>query len=94
MYLRNCANFKSEFLSINFFTGMNMCPIQTWKLYTAKLNPNSTSLWQKPRQGLINNIDAYWYEDRNVGCDMLERFIKLSLAKSVTLEGYYTNHSI
>ena len=73
---------------------MNMCPVQTWKLYTSRLNKASNYLWQKPKQGYINYVDEEWFEQRIVGRDMLERFIKLSLSKSVNLEGNYTNHSI
>ena len=39
-------------------------------------------------------IEEEWYENRVVGRDMCDRFMKLSLAKSVQLDGDYTNHSI
>ena len=73
---------------------MSLCPFKTWKLYTSKLSPKSNSLWQRPKQGYIHYIDEEWYDPRPVGKDMLERFMKLSLAKSVKLDGKYTNHSI
>ena len=39
-------------------------------------------------------MDEQWYENRLVGHDMLERFMKLSISKNVKLDGNYTNHSI
>ena len=60
----------------------------------SKRNPNTDHLWQKARQAKLHYTDTIWFEPRPVGKDMLERFMKLSLSKSVTLEGNYTNHSI
>ena len=60
----------------------------------SKLNQDLPSLWQCPRQGRINYIDAEWYESRPVGHDMLDRFMKINLSKNVTLSREYTNHSI
>ena len=65
-----------------------------FKLYMSKLHPEISSLWQKPRDGDVNYADPVWYERRNVGKDMLDRFMKISLCKSITLDGNYTNHSI
>ena len=65
-----------------------------FKLYTSKLNKNCDDLWQKPRQGLINYINENWYENRIVGKDLLDRFMKINLGKSIALQGNYTNHSI
>ena len=73
---------------------MDMCPLKTWKLYISKLNTDVPQLWQKAKQGFLHYTDPVWYEPRVVGKDMLERYMKLSLAKSVKLDGDYTNHSI
>ena len=51
-------------------------------------------MWQKPKYSTLHFTDQVWYEGRMVGKDMLERYMKLSLAKSVKLDGDYTNHSI
>ena len=87
----------SQILSVSSFGSildMSLCPVKTWKLYTSKLSPKLNSLWQRPKQGYIHYVDEEWYDPRPVGKDMLERFMKLSLAKSVQLDGEYTNHSI
>ena len=94
MYLQTCRTFNSKIVTTNFSSDVNMCPVQTWKLYTSKLNKASNYLWQKPRQGYVAYVDEEWFEQRIVGRDMLERFVKLSLSKSVKLDGNYTNHSI
>ena len=65
-----------------------------FKLYLSKLNTKINALWQKPRQGTVNYCDPDWFEPRVIGRDMLERFMKLSLHKSLKLDGTYTNHSI
>ena len=70
------------------------CPVMLFKLYLSKLHSEISSLWQKPREGHINYIDEFWFERRNVGKDMLKRFMKISLSKAVKLDGNYTNHSI
>ena len=62
-------------------------------LYKSKLNPTSDRLWQRPRQGNINYIDETWYEQRHVGHDPLERFMKY-LSSDAKLSMTYTNHSI
>ena len=69
------------------------CPVQLFKLYRSKLNGNSTSLWQKPRSK-VNYSDKFWFQNRPIGRDYLDRFMKLSLVKSVSLSQEYTNHSI
>ena len=72
-----------------------MDPINAYKLYISKLNPDIPALWQKPMTSpFLHYTDETWYERRVVGRDMLERFMKLSLSKSVNLQGEYTNHSI
>ena len=58
------------------------------------LNPHLPCLWQCPRQGGINYVDAEWYENRPVSRDMLDRFMKIHLSKSLTLSREYTNRSI
>ena len=70
------------------------CPVILFKLYLSKLNEKIPALWQKPRVSALHYTDNEWYEGRVVGKDLLERFFKLSLSKSVKLDGEYTNHSI
>ena len=65
-----------------------------FKLYLSKLNNKIPALWQKPKVSPLHYTDNEWYEARVVGKDLLERFFKLSLSKSVKLDGQYTNHSI
>ena len=67
--------------------------MQLFKLYRSKLNGNSTALWQKPRSK-VNYCDDNWFQNRPIGRDYLDRFMKLSLGKSVALSQEYTNHSI
>ena len=63
-------------------------------LYKSKLNPKSDCLWQKPRVCELNYTDEIWYENRTVGHDPLERFMKyLSKAANLSTQSY-TNHSI
>ena len=76
------------------FSDETSCPVMLFKLYLNKLHPDINSLWQKPREGQIHYLEEAWFEKRNVGKDMLERFMKISLAKCVKLDGDYTNHSI
>ena len=44
--------------------------------------------------GTLFFVDDEWYQNRVVGRDMCDRFMKLSLCKSLKLDGEYTNHSI
>ena len=62
-------------------------------LYTSKLNKNNNRLWQKARQGYVNYIDETWFENRTVGHDPIERFMKY-LSKDANLSKSYSNHSI
>ena len=66
------------------------------KLYTSKLVKDFPPLWQRPCTGHVNYTDEEWFLPKDVGKDMMERFMKLSLAKSVLLDGSntYINHSI
>ena len=65
-----------------------------FKLYLSKLSPDSKALWQKPRSISLHYLDTPGYEPRAVSHDTLERFMKLSISKSVKMDGEYTNHSI
>ena len=75
------------------FSGSQTCPVDMYLLYKSKLHPGSNRLWQRPRQGTINYIDENWYEQRHVGHDPLERFMK-HLSSDAKLSKSYTNHSI
>ena len=68
--------------------------MDAYKLYFSKLSPDSNDLWQRVKTGELHYTDPVWYEPRRVGKDMLERFMKINLQKSVVLAGQYTNHSI
>ena len=65
-----------------------------FKLYLSKLSKKIPALWQKPKTSPLHYTDQEWFEARVVGKDLLERFFKKSLTKSVKLDGDYTNHSI
>ena len=75
-------------------TVCNSCPVEIFRLYTSKLHPDCNSFWQKPRSIKLHYNDPVWFEARIVGRDLFERFMKLSIAKNVQLDGDYTNHSI
>ena len=65
-----------------------------FELYLSKLNAQCPYLWQKPRSGQLNFIDAVWYEGRQVGHNPLETFMR-TLSESANLNyKNYTNHSI
>ena len=52
-------------------------------------------MWQKAKSGRLHYTDDEWYEERRVGHNPLESFMK-NLAEEANLEGKtkYTNHSI
>ena len=69
------------------FVELNLCPIQAWKLYTSKLNPDSDHLWQCAKLSNLHYIDEEWYDECIVRKDQLERYMKLSLMENVQLDG-------
>ena len=86
---------KVTILKPFLFSVLNSCPVEIFRLYTSKLNPNCESFWQKPRSISLHYNEPYWFEPRVVGCDTLECFMKLSsICKAVKLDNEYTNHSI
>ena len=78
----------SKVVNFNHFkTDAGSCPVALFKLYLEKLNKNCNSLWEKPKHGNIFYVDEQWYENRPVGRDLFERFMKINLGKSVKLDG-------
>ena len=61
--------------NFKFLTGLEMCPVSTFKFYMSKLNPAVNFLWQKAKSGKLHYTDEVWYEPRIVGKDPLEWFM-------------------
>ena len=65
-----------------------------FELYRSKLHPACDALWQHPRRGPVNYTDPVWFENKKIGHNPLETFMK-KLCEEAELENKrYTNHSI
>ena len=87
-----------NFLTLNNFNcgfpGSDICPVNSYVLYTSKLDPRCPDLWQRPRSISLHYTDETWYEPRKVGHNTIDGFMK-DLAASAKLQcKEYTNHSI
>lgn len=69
-----------------YTTNTDICPVNLFQTYPAKLNPNNDRLWQYPRE----SFDESWYQNRPIGRDKFSTF----MFKKVPLSMVYTNHSI
>ena len=69
-------------------------PVAIFKLYTAKLNPTTDFLWQKPLSKQLNYTDECWFEPRRVSHNPLESYMKILCEEANLVEKIYTNHSI
>jgi len=73
--------------------GDPMCPVASYKSYTAKLNPNCDALWQRPADAIDDDDANPWYTNRRVGVNTIAKFMS-ELSKMAKLSVTYTNHSI
>ena len=65
-----------------------------YELYVSKLNPSLNQLRQRPKTNPVYYLDTVWYENRPVGLDTVQEFMK-TLTKDANLTNLkYTNHSI
>ena len=73
--------------------GDKMCPVRSFKMYIAHLNPNNEFLWQTPNYKPKNIEDPVWYSKGHIGKNTLGMFMS-ELSKDCNLSQRYTNHCI
>ena len=73
--------------------GNPRCPVQNLKYYLSKLNPLCDCVWQKPRQGNVQDSDQVWYENVPIGKNTLELMMK-KISEAAGCSKLYTNHSL
>jgi hypothetical protein len=69
-----------------------MCPVDTYKLYLEKLNPDNPFLWQRGKTIKLHYTDPVWYTTK-IGHGPIERFMTY-LSKEMGLATVYTNQCI
>lgn len=74
------------------FTGSATCPVQIFKLYISKLNPNMQWLWQRPKRKIKDPFGP-WYDAIPLGKDPLNGAMK-KISERANLANHYTNHCI
>jgi hypothetical protein len=72
--------------------GDPLCPVASFERYVSKLNPNSSRLWQYPKDTFTDD-DPCWYYNRSIGMNALRGFMP-NLSKAAGLSQAYTNHCI
>ena len=70
-----------------------LCPIQMYKLYISKLNPNCKYLWQRPKKKSLTFHSAIWFDNQCLGGDTIRKFMP-TLSENAKLSTRYTNHCI
>ena len=70
------------------------CPVKAFELYLAKLNPELSCLWQKPKaKEHFKETDEVWYCKVPVGKNILGTLMT-RISKELELSQTYTNHCI
>ena len=70
------------------------CPVKALELYLAKLNPELSCLWQKPKaKEHFKETDEVWYCKVPVGKNILGTLMT-RISKELELSQTYTNHCI
>ena len=70
------------------------CPVQAFELYLSKLNPDQSSLWQRPKaKEHFKESDDVWYCNAPLGKNTLGGLMN-TISKERELSQQYTNHCI
>ena len=69
-----------------------MCPVQSYERYISKLHPAIDSLWQKPREGVLDE-QPVWYCRMVLGSKSLGNMMT-QMSTDYQLSIRYTNHSL
>ena len=75
-----------------YATGQLSCPVNSFELYLAKRNPNSSHFFQLPRSK-VKISDETWFTTRPYGEKMLNDMMK-GISTDAGLSKTYTNHCV
>ena len=73
-----------------YATGLDNCPVKSFKLYIKKLNPKLDTFFQRPKE---NPVDGPWYDNQVIGSKTIDKFMK-KISIEAKLCKIYTNHCI
>lgn len=68
------------------------CPVNVFRLYMTKLNPNCNRMWQLVKN-TFNDNDVSWFTARPIGINTLQKFLQ-QICKYCQLDKVYTNHCL
>ena len=88
------ATVTQHIANFSVFLDCVNCPVDTFILYTSKLDPSCPYLWQRVKRCRLNYTDPVWFESRRMGHNPLETFMKNLCEEANLLSKEYTNHSI
>jgi hypothetical protein len=77
---------------ISSVPGNSKCPVKIIESYLDKLNPNCSSLWQKPKKN-VSTSNPLWYDAVPLGHNSLATIMK-NISTFCGLQTIYTNHCL
>ena len=79
-----------------YATGLSNCPVKSFQLYVAKLNPKCNRFFQRPkarRKPRFEHEDEAWYDNVPVGIHKMSQYMKI-ISEKAGLGTIYTNHCV
>ena len=76
-----------------YATGLSNCPVKSFQLYVAKLNPYCKRFFQRPKKRKYELEDEEWYVGTPVGRNKIGEFMKV-ISEKAGLSVIYTNHCL
>ena len=77
--------------AVMYAQGGSRCPVNSYKLYLSKLNPQCDALFQYPKPNYSS--DGVWYNNKPVGKNSIAEMMK-KISVAAGLSKVYTNHCI
>ncbi len=91
--MQQCCTPNMSTQNVISFTGSLICPVHLFKLHTDHLHPEISTLWQKPRQKFDPRKESVWFEQKVIGHDPLNNFMK-NISVQAKLSQIYTNYCL
>lgn len=80
------------FIHTFFCIGNLRCPVANFATYLSKLNPLSSSLWQRPKKNVLIE-DEVWYENSPLGHNTLGKMMD-TMSREARLSQTYSNYCL
>ena len=69
------------------------CPVKSFEIYVAKLNPQNEAFFQGPLRDRMHPHEKPWYRNQPTGVNTLAKMMK-NISKAAGLSLEYTNHCV